>query len=64
MFMLIFAESANPAAQTVIECDSAGKALAGIAAHVTLGGLELVSIHSGFPPRALTIAELDALAAG
>ena len=64
MFMLIFAEPANLAAQTVIKCASAGEALAGIAAHVTLGGLDLVSINTGFPQRALALAELEALAAG
>ena len=64
MFMLIFAEPANLAAQTVIKCDSAGEALAGIAVHVTLGSLELVSINTEFPERTLTIAQLEALAAG
>lgn len=64
MYLLFFADPADPAAQTAIPCDTAVAALAAVGTHVVPGGQQLLSITATaeYPHRNLTLAELQALA--
>jgi len=66
LYLLFFADPTNPAAQTVIPCDTAAAALAAIGTHVVPGGHQLVSITATaeYPHRDLTLAELQARVVG
>lgn len=66
MYLLFFADPANPAAQTVIPCDTAAAALAAVGTHVVPGGHQLLSITATaeYPHRTLTLGELKALVEG